>query len=62
MPVSDLPDAESAFLRYEAVRPRLPTAIFPAAPVMAATLADVADRWVYELAVCNVTVAGADTR
>jgi len=45
VPVSDLPDAEAAFLRYEAVRPRLPTATFPATPVLAATLADVADLW-----------------
>jgi HAD superfamily hydrolase (TIGR01459 family) len=38
-------DAEAAFRRYEAIRPRLPAARFPAAAVMAATLDDVADRW-----------------
>ena len=41
----DLRDAEAAFLRYEAVRARLPVARFSAAPVFARTLSEVADRW-----------------
>lgn len=41
----DLRDAEAAFLRYEAVRARLPAARFSAAPVFARTLSEVADRW-----------------
>lgn len=41
----ELRDAEAAFLRYEAVRSRLPTARFPAAPVFARDLGEVADRW-----------------
>jgi HAD superfamily hydrolase (TIGR01459 family) len=44
--VSDAPlDAEAAFVRYEAIRPRLPAAAFPATSIRAATLADVADRY-----------------
>jgi glycerol 3-phosphatase-2 len=42
--VSDM-TTDQAFARYEAVRPRLPTAEFPAASLHAETLADVADRW-----------------
>ncbi len=38
-------DAEAAFLRYEAVRPRLPAATFPATSLRVETLADVADRY-----------------
>lgn len=38
-------DAEVAFLRYEAVRIRLPVARFPVAPVLARDLGEVADRW-----------------
>lgn len=40
-----LRDAEAAFLRYEAVRSRLPAARFPAVPVLAPDLGAVADRW-----------------
>lgn len=36
---------DQAFARYQAIRPRLPAAIFPATSHHAATLADVADRW-----------------
>jgi HAD superfamily hydrolase (TIGR01459 family) len=42
--VSDL-TTEAAFARYEAIRPRLPAATFPATSQHADTLADVADRW-----------------
>lgn len=42
--MSDL-TTDQAFARYEAVRPRLPAAEFPAASLHAETLADVADRW-----------------
>lgn len=42
--MSDL-TTDAAFARYEAVRPRLPAATFPAASLHAETLADVADRW-----------------
>jgi len=38
-------DAEAAFLRYEAVRARLPVARFPAESVFAHDLGEVADRW-----------------
>ncbi|MGF1553334.1 MAG: HAD-IIA family hydrolase [Paracoccaceae bacterium] len=38
-------DVDTAFARYEAVRARLPTAVFPAESERAATLADVADRF-----------------
>ncbi|MCZ8334214.1 MAG: HAD hydrolase-like protein [Rhodobacteraceae bacterium] len=41
----DLRDAEAAFLRYEAVRARLPAARFPEAPMFARDLGEVADRW-----------------
>lgn len=41
----DLRDAEAAFLRYEAVRERLPVAQFPVAPIFARDLSEVADRW-----------------
>ncbi|MCZ8133746.1 MAG: HAD family hydrolase, partial [Rhodobacteraceae bacterium] len=41
----DLRDAEAAFLRYEAVRARLPAARFPAEPAFARDLGEVADRW-----------------
>jgi len=41
----DLRDAEAAFLRYEAVRDRLPVARFPAEAVFAPDLGAVADRW-----------------
>jgi len=41
----DLRDAEAAFLRYEAVRSRLPAARFPAEAVFARDLGEVADRW-----------------
>ena len=41
----DLRDAEAAFLRYEAVRGRLPAARFPAAPIFARDLSEVAERW-----------------
>lgn len=40
-----LRDAEAAFLRYEAVRARLPVARFPEEPVFAHDLGAVADRW-----------------
>jgi glycerol 3-phosphatase-2 len=43
--VSELLDAAAAFRRYEEVRPRLPSAFFPSAPVIAQTLEDVAERW-----------------
>ncbi len=47
--MSDVADlglsTDDAFARYEAVRPRLPTATFPKASQHGATLADVADRW-----------------
>jgi HAD superfamily hydrolase (TIGR01459 family) len=43
--VSDVLDAESAFARYEAVRPRLPAATFPKASDHVHSLADVADRY-----------------
>jgi glycerol 3-phosphatase-2 len=43
--VERLADAEAAFRRYEAVRGRLPAARFPAAPVFARDLGEVADRW-----------------
>lgn len=47
--MSDVADlslsTDEAFARYEAVRPRLPTATFPKASQHGATLADVADRW-----------------
>jgi HAD superfamily hydrolase (TIGR01450 family) len=39
------PDALWALARYQALRPGLPAARFPAAPVQAATLADLADRY-----------------
>ena len=39
------PGALWALARYEALRPALPAAAFPAAPVRAATLADLADRY-----------------
>ena len=41
----ELRDAEAAFLRYEAVRSRLPAARFPAEAVFARDLGEVADRW-----------------
>jgi HAD superfamily hydrolase (TIGR01450 family) len=41
----DRPDADWAFARYEAVRPRLPAARFPAAALPGRTLADAADRY-----------------
>ncbi|MCX7644371.1 MAG: TIGR01459 family HAD-type hydrolase [Rhodobacteraceae bacterium] len=41
-PLPAAPDADWAFARYEAVRPRLPAARFPAAPAMAGSLADLA--------------------
>lgn len=41
----ELRDAEAAFLRYEAVRGRLPAARFPAEAVFARDLGEVADRW-----------------
>lgn len=37
--------AAAAFARYQAIRPRLPAAQFPAQPVMAPDLSAVADRW-----------------
>jgi len=43
--VSDLLDTAAAFARYEEVRARLPAATYPSAPIIAKTLADVADRW-----------------
>lgn len=43
--IEPLADAEAAFLRYEAVRARLPAARFAAAPVFARDLGEVADRW-----------------
>lgn len=43
--MSDVLDAEAAFARYEAVRPRLPAATFPRASDHVHSLADVADRY-----------------
>ncbi len=42
--MSDL-STDQAFARYEAIRPRLPAATFPATSHRVGTLADVADRW-----------------
>ncbi|MFN0114204.1 MAG: HAD-IIA family hydrolase [Paracoccaceae bacterium] len=44
-PADTLADAEAAFRRYEAIRPRLPAATFPDAPDRLPTLAEAADRY-----------------